>query len=224
MIQRLPRWAWMGAWALAGVAGMVNVVGLLGWDHQAITHLTGTTSMLAAAVASRNGSALVQSCGVLGSFVAGCVLSGILIQDSVLQIGRRYGYALVLESGLLVLAVPFLRGHDAIGLYLAAAACGLQNAMVTTYSGTVIRTCHVSGMFTDLGISLGHAIRGLPVDAPRLRLCLLVISGYFCGGVLGTWAFRRWAEGTLYLPAAVTALLASAYGGHRWIRKWIPGR
>lgn len=33
---------------------------------------------------------------------------------------------------------------------------GLQNAMMSTYSGAVIRTTHVSGMFTDLGIFLGH--------------------------------------------------------------------
>jgi len=42
MISRLPRWVWVGAWALAFIAGIVNVVGLLGFDHQTITHLTGT--------------------------------------------------------------------------------------------------------------------------------------------------------------------------------------
>ena len=36
----LPRWVWLGAGALAGVAGMVNVIGFLGFEHQAITHLT----------------------------------------------------------------------------------------------------------------------------------------------------------------------------------------
>ncbi|MBC8136414.1 MAG: DUF1275 family protein, partial [Fibrella sp.] len=51
MITKQPRWVWIGAWMLAFVAGMVNVVGLLGFDHQTVTHLTGTTSMLAAALA-----------------------------------------------------------------------------------------------------------------------------------------------------------------------------
>lgn len=44
MIAKLSRWVWGGAWALAFVAGMVNVVGLLGFEHQAVTHLTGTTT------------------------------------------------------------------------------------------------------------------------------------------------------------------------------------
>ena len=38
---QLPRWVWVGAAALSCVAGIVNVVGFLGFQHQAITHLTG---------------------------------------------------------------------------------------------------------------------------------------------------------------------------------------
>ena len=219
MISKLPYWAWLGAWALACVAGMVNVVGLLGLEHQAITHLTGTTSMLAAAVAEKDGAAVVQLCGVLGAFLTGCVLSGFIIQDSTLKIGRRYGVALLVESLLFIAAVPLLKGNNAAGLYLAASACGLQNAMVTTYSGTVIRTCHLSGMFTDLGIFLGHAIRGLRVDAPRLRMSLLIISAFFCGGVIGTRAYRRLGYATLYLPAAITGAMALTYGCHRLLHR-----
>ena len=49
MAERLATWVWVGASALALVAGMVNVVGYLGFEHQAITHLTGTTTLLGAA-------------------------------------------------------------------------------------------------------------------------------------------------------------------------------
>src|SRR6185295_10554858 len=134
MISKLPRWVWAGAWALAFVAGMVNVVGLLGFKHQAVTHLTGTTSMLAAALASLDGAAALHFAGIIGSFVAGTVLSGFLIQDSTLQLGRRYGLALLLESILLCVAVPLLKGNSIFGIYAASCACGLQNAMVSTYS------------------------------------------------------------------------------------------
>ena len=53
MISKLPRWVWSGGWALAFVAGMINVVGLLGYRRNAITHLTSNKSLLAAALASR---------------------------------------------------------------------------------------------------------------------------------------------------------------------------
>ena len=132
MISRLPRWIWSGAWSLAFVGGMVNVVGLLGFEHQAVTHLTGTTSMLAAAVASLDRGAALHFAAIIGSFVAGTVLSGFLIQDSTLQLGRRYGVALILESLLLCAAVPLLKANNIFGVYSASCACGLQNAMVST--------------------------------------------------------------------------------------------
>jgi uncharacterized membrane protein YoaK (UPF0700 family) len=212
MISRLPSWVWCGAWGLAFIAGMVNVVGLLGFEHQAVTHLTGTTSLLASAIAALDATAALHFAAIIASFVAGTVLSGFLIQDSTLQLGRRYGVALLLESALLCLAVPLLKRNQLFGIYAASCACGLQNAMVSTYSGAVIRTTHLSGMFTDLGIFLGHFLRGLPVDARRLRLCLLVISGFLCGGIAGAGAFRQLNYAALFIPGGLTAATAAAYG------------
>ncbi|EDY21758.1 protein of unknown function DUF1275 [Chthoniobacter flavus Ellin428] len=215
MISKLPSWVWAGAWALAFIAGFINVVGLLGFGHQAITHLTGTTSMLAAAVAALDGAAILHFGGILGSFFAGAVLSGFLIQDSALQLGRRYGIALLLGSLLLCLAVPLLNHSSAFGLYCASCACGLQNAMVSTYSGTVVRTTHLSGMFTDLGIFVGHSLRGLPVDVKRMRLCFLVISGFFSGGIASAAVFPHLGYSALFIPAACTALTSITYAIYR---------
>ncbi|MEA3188880.1 MAG: hypothetical protein QOD99_2710 [Chthoniobacter sp.] len=212
MISKLSRWVWAGAWALAFVAGIVNVVGLLGFEHQAVTHLTGTTSMLAAALAALDGSAALHFAAIIGSFVAGTVLSGFVIQDSTLQLGRRYGVALLLESLLLCAAVPLLDRNNSFGIYSASCACGLQNAMVSTYSGAVVRTTHLSGMFTDLGIFLGHAIRGLPVDWLRLRLCVLIIYAFLCGGIAGAVAFHHLGNASLFIPGGLTAITALAYG------------
>jgi len=212
MITKLPRWVWAGAWLLAFVGGMVNVVGLLGFEHQAVTHLTGTTTMLAAALASMDGAGAAHFAAIIGSFVAGTVLSGWVVQDSTLQLGRRYGVALVLEAMLLCVAVPLMEHRSIFGIYAAACACGLQNAMVSTFSGAVIRTTHISGMLTDLGIFLGHWLRGLPVDGKRLRLCFLVISGFLCGGITGTWAFHQFSYRALLIPASLTACTSLAYG------------
>ena len=77
--------------------------------------------------------------------------------------------------------------HPAMGALLAAMACGLQNAMATTFSGAAIRTSHLSGMFTDLGIGIGHALRGLPLQKRRLLLCLLIP---IIPGSARCWAYR----------------------------------
>jgi len=216
MLTKLPAWVWSGTWVLACIAGMVNVVGLLGFEHQAITHLTGNTSLLAAALARGDTRAIGHFAAILGAFVAGTIVSGFLIQDSTLQLGRRYGVALLLESLLLFASIPLLAAHSAYGMYAAACACGLQNAMVSAYSGAVVRTTHLSGMFTDLGIALGHALRGMPVDGKRLRLCAVVISGFLCGGMAGAVGFDVIAYDVLLVPASLTALAAIAYGVFRW--------
>jgi uncharacterized membrane protein YoaK (UPF0700 family) len=215
MISKLPRWVWAGAWALAFVAGMVNVVGLLGFQRQAITHLTGTTSLLGAAIAELDFTRAKHLLLMILSFLGGTVISGMLIPNSALQLGRRYGAALFLESIMLSAAVPLFKHHAEAGAYIASCACGLQNAMVSTYSGAVVRTTHLSGMFTDLGIFLGQVARRAPVDIPRLKLCFLVISGFLCGGIAGGFAFHRMGYNTLFVPSALTGVTAVAYGIYR---------
>ncbi|MDQ2702144.1 MAG: DUF1275 domain-containing protein [Pseudomonadota bacterium] len=215
MAERLAPWVWVGAAALACVAGIVNVVGFLGFQHQAITHLTGNTSLLGAAIVSGDLRGAWHLFGAIAAFVVGAALSGLIIQDSTLRLGRRYGVVLSLEAILLLAAVPlFQRGYIG-GVLCAAVACGLQNAMATTYSGAIVRTSHLSGMFTDLGIMLGHAARGMPLALRRLQMCMLVIAFFFIGGVAGAGLFAAIGYDALYLPAALTGITGVAYTAYR---------
>ena len=214
----LPRWVWLGAIALASVAGMVNVIGYLGFEHQAITHLTGTTSLLAASIANGDLRAASHLFGVVFAFVAGAVLSAMIVQDSTLHLGRRYGVVLLIESMLLLAAVPLFRHEQIWGALAAAMACGLQNAMATTYSGAVVRTSHLSGMFTDLGIGLGHALRGMPLQPRRLMLSGFIIGGFFAGGLIGALLFVRIGYDALYVPAALTGFTGMGYAVYRHLR------
>jgi uncharacterized membrane protein YoaK (UPF0700 family) len=212
---QLPRWVWIGAGSLACVAGMVNVVGFLGFEHQAVTHLTGTTSLLGAAIASGENRAALHLLGVAIAFMVGAAVSGMIIQDSTLRLGRRYGVMLTIESALLFLAVPLFKQQQVAGVLLAAMACGLQNAMATTYSGAVIRTTHLSGMFTDLGIGLGHALRGMPLPKRRLMLSAVIISGFLAGGVIGASLFHHLGYEALFAPAGLTGMVGIGYAGYR---------
>lgn len=211
MIAKLPRWIWAGTWGLAFTAGMVNVTGLLGFGHQAMTHLTGTMTLFSSALADLSWQDALHFAAAIGAFIGGCVASGLIVQDSTLHLGRRYGVALAAESALLWAAIPLMHRGSAAGIYCAAGACGLQNAMVSTYSGAVVRTTHLSGMITDLGIYLGHWLRGITVDRRRLKLCVTVISGYFAGGVAGAAAYRRLSYTALAFPAAFTLITAAVY-------------
>ena len=215
----LPRWVWTGAVVLAAVAGMVNVIGFLGFEHQAVSHLTGTTSLLGAALADGDLRAIAHLWGLLIAFCLGAMLSGMIIQDGALKLGRRYGVVLILEAMLLLAATPLFQRQLIWGALLAAMACGLQNAMVTTYSGAVVRTTHLSGMFTDLGIGLGHLLRGMPLQKRRLMLSGFIISGFLGGSVLGTWLFRHLQYNALLVPAALTGLVGGSYMVYRYCRR-----
>ncbi|MEH6490872.1 YoaK family protein [Halopseudomonas sp.] len=211
MISRLPRWVEGGAFALAFVAGSVNAVGLLGFSHQAVSHLSGTSTLLGLELARFDAAAAVHLLLVLLSFVLGALFSGVLIDSSALQSGRRYGVALLVETGLLLLAMLALHYNSVAGHYLASAACGLQNAMVTTYSGAIIRTTHVTGLFTDLGLMLGARLRGQTLDRRKLLLFLLLIGGFISGGCVGALGFGLLHFQVLLLPALLTAVMAVLY-------------
>ena len=208
---RLPPWVEVGAFLLAFLAGSVNAVGLLGFSHQSVSHLTGTSSLLGLALADLDLTVARHLLLTLLSFLAGAALSGVLITSTALRLGRHYGFSLLMEAILLILAMRSLQGGSDLGIYLASMACGLQNAMVTTYSGSIIRTTHLSGIFTDLGIMLGNRLRGIPLDVRRLLLFLLLIGGFVCGGLIGTLLFRALHFNALIVPAGLAALLALAY-------------
>lgn len=211
MLRQLPRWAWIGGGVLAFIAGSINAVGFMGFRHQPITHLTGTTTELGVALAQGQPGASLHWLLAIVFFVVGAMTSGFIVKQEVLQLGRRYGAVLLMESALLFVSVPLLRGDHDLGLYLAAMACGLQNAMVSTYSGAIFRTTHVTGIFTDLGIYLGQRLRGLDVDPLRIHLCLLVAGSFLGGAVVGTFGYRLMQERMLLVPAGLTGLSGLAY-------------
>ena len=215
VLRQLPRWAWIGGGMLAFIAGIVNAAGYMGFRHQSITNLTGSTSLLGVALGTADVGEAWHWALSIAAFVAGAVLSGLIVQQRTLKLGRRYGVALMLESVLLFAAVPLLDAGSPIGLYLAAMGAGLQNGMASTYSGMVFRTTHVSGMFTDLGIYIGQRLRWLEVDTQRILVCVLVTSTFLLGSIAGALLFRVLQERTLLIPAALTGLCGLSYGVYR---------
>ena len=211
MINQLPRWVEIGGFCLALIAGSVNAIALLGFNHQGVSHLSGSSSLLGVELAQGDTGAALHLLLILLSFVLGAAISGCVIGHQSLKLGRRYGVALLAESLALLLAMLMLeRGND-FGHYLASAACGLQNAMVTSYSGATMRTTHMTGMVTDLGIACGHFLRGERVDWYRFKLYGVLFSGFFVGGVIGTLGYGQFGYDTLFFPAALSGAAGLGY-------------
>lgn len=211
MISKLPRWVEYGAFILAMVAGLVNSIGLLGFQHQSVSHLSGTATLLGAGLINANFADTLHLALILFSFLVGSTISGYFVNSGALKLGRNYSGLLTLEALFLFGAIYFLSKDSIQGHYLASAACGLQNALATTYSGAVVRTTHVTGIFTDIGIMLGSKLRGQPFDKRKLLLFLLIIGGFISGGVIGAYFFKLLKFQALYIPASICLLLALSY-------------
>jgi uncharacterized membrane protein YoaK (UPF0700 family) len=217
--ERTPRWILLGAFMLTLGAGAVNAIGFLGVHHQGISHLTGTISLVGTRVAAAQWSDALAAGFIVGSFFFGAFLSAVIIRQNTLHMGRRYGVVLTLESALLFGAVYLFEGGTVAGAYLASIACGLQNAMATSYSGAVIRSTHMTGIVTDIGIACGHAVRGHPVDWFRMRLYGVLLGGFALGGIAGAAGYVRIGYRTLIFPAVLSGVSGLGYAGYKhWQR------
>ena len=218
MTSRLPQWVEYGALILAFIAGSVNAVGLMGFEHQAVSHMSGITTQLGTEFLTPDFPVMLHLLAIIASFVVGAAISGLILQGTTLKLGGRYGIALYVECALLMgAAFLLLDGVDA-GHYLASAACGLQNAMATTYSGAVVRTTHMTGLFTDLGIMIGSRFRGEPFEVRRAILYLLIITSFLAGGTAGAFLFLQ--IGFLALTVAAILCFVAAFGYRVTRRFW----
>ncbi len=211
MISKFPKWIEYGAFLLAFVAGSINAIGLLGFEHQSVSHLSGTATLLSTTILDGSLEATLHLAGILLSFFLGASFSGFLLHDTTLKLGKHYDTALVVESILIFGALFLLSQGSFYGHFAASAACGIQNSLATTYSGAVIRTTHLTGIFTDLGIMLGSFLRGKPFDKRRAVLFSLIIIGFILGGASGTYLFFLLKFNALVAPACICLILAFWY-------------
>jgi uncharacterized membrane protein YoaK (UPF0700 family) len=217
-------WLYAGGAFLAGLAGYVNAVSLVAVGL-VVSHLSGSASNLGADLVLPHKEAEAWPFAViLTSFFFGAASSGALLGSADLRPGRRYGFALILESGALFLGTRWLLAGDALtGAAALAFAMGLQNAMATTYRGLVLRTTHITGIVTDLGVMTGHIARREKVAGWRFVLLVSLFLGFAGGAVLGTMMFRWIGTGALWFPAGATLAAGVGYflwragrAGHLW--------
>jgi uncharacterized membrane protein YoaK (UPF0700 family) len=126
--------------------------------------------------------------------------------------------ALMLAFGLLGanLAV-FVEFFAPATVLLLCYMMGLQNAIITKVSNAEIRTTHMTGNTTDLGIELGKLFywnRGEATDEKvvanreKMRLLAGLIGLFVLGGFAGVLGFKRVGFGTTIPLAALLFIIA----------------
>ena len=209
---------------LALNAGFINAIGLLSLFNLAVSHVTGSTSNLGTAIARGDRAHAASMTLVIVSYFTGNVISGFLVNDEKLNPGhrRRYGLVLLVQAILLVAAIWFFKHERILANYAMAVACGLQNGMATRYSGATVRTSHMTGIVTDLGILFGQRMRGKSVSLWRVQLLSALFAAFLCGGILAGIVFQSWGYRALWISVFGTAAAGLSYSSY-YLFAWLLG-
>ena len=211
---------------LAFNAGAINAGGFLVL-HMYTSHMTGFASQLADGLVLGNTTLLLNALGALLAFLTGAAVCAILVNwGRQHRLHSVYALPLLLEAALLL---PFgLMGAITLTwstpfavpltVLLLAFMMGLQNAVASKTSGGSIRTTHMTGNITDLGMELGkmlywnrrshHAASAVHYDRPRMVTAGGLIGMFVLGGTVGALGFK-YVGFVCVVPLAVLLLALS---------------
>ena len=213
--------SWLAA-LLALVAGTLNSVGFVAVSVYT-SHMTGITASIADHLVLGSLSLVVVGGEALAAFIAGAMVCAVLFNW-----GRRRGLRSRFANVLLVEAVLVLgfggladqltwvhREH--VFVVVLCFTMGLQNALITKVSNAQIRTTHVTGMVTDIGIELGKLsyrsrMPGTPpvrADLSKLGMLAGLVTLFFIGGVLGAVGYLAAGFQILIVPALALLVVAA---------------
>jgi uncharacterized membrane protein YoaK (UPF0700 family) len=192
---------------LTVVAGALNAGGFLAIG-QYTSHMTGIVSAFADQLVLRNFAlAGIAACSWI-AFVAGAASTSLMVNYlRRADAGNPYAAPLLIEASLILLFGAFgsmLQERKMVDVSLAVITLcftmGLQNALITKISRAEIRTTHLTGLTTDLGIEIGKLLywNGKPADDKRapvkanidkLRVHTTLIASFLAGALAGALGF-----------------------------------
>jgi len=201
---------------LAAMAGAINAVGF-GVVGQYTSHMTGMVSTFGEHLVGGDGGAALAAGIAIAAFLSGAACCTVMVHHARHRgLHSEFALPLLLESSLIFVValtgledVAFARLHTWATICTLTFAMGLQNALITKISRGEIRTTHVTGIVTDLGIECGRALAkprephphdGFPAPFrfERARLLALLLFAFVLGCVGGTFAVRRCGLSTLF--------------------------
>lgn len=195
---------------LSFVAGMVNVSGFFAVGHLT-TNVTGHFAFFADEISQKNYDYAFVYLAFIFSFLCGAFFSS-LYTEAVSKRYPRYRYFVPVSFEILILTLVAQLPIAIIDHYPIEIACallfamGMQNALVTNISRSVVRTTHLTGLFTDLGIELSQLFFFKePSQQKRLRISirlrLVIIVFFFVGGLIGGFGYPHFGLKILLLAS-----------------------
>ncbi len=214
---------WM---SMAFQAGILNIGGFMAC-HRFVSHITGFATFFGYEVVNSDIGQVFGTLLVPMFFLLGSMLSGWLV-DLRLKLQKKPKYYIVFGIIFFLLLIVFLGGifgrfgkfgealefsRDYTLLILLCFTCGIQNGTIATVSRSVVRTTHLTGITTDLGIGLirilnRHKISEQIPDEGKANLMRLgIICSFGIGSILGGFLFSYWAYWGFLAPLMTSGIL-----------------
>lgn len=208
---------------LSFVAGATNAGGFLAVGRYT-SHMTGIVSSVADDVVLGHLDLALAGLACLVAFLLGAMCTAIMVNWGLRQhLRSSYSLPLMLESVALLVFGLFGAAIAAwsqvflpVTVVLLCFIMGLQNAVITKISKAEIRTTHITGLVTDIGIELGkwvylnrlHEPSPVRANRERLRIQTGLVMGFLLGGLLGAMGFKHWGYVTTVPLAGLLWLLS----------------
>ncbi|WP_298394138.1 YoaK family protein [Flavobacterium sp.] len=196
---------------LSFIAGIVNIAGVLS-VATLTTNVTGHFAFFAEEIALKNYSKAITILIYIFFFLFGAFTSNFIVEITSIKKPRiAHTLPMLLEIVLLAFVGLSQTLNPNNIAYLLLFAMGLQNALVTNISQSVVRTTHLTGLFTDLGIELSQLFfykkeAELKRLTRNISLRLSIITFFFIGCVLGGLLYETYKLKILILAAVVLFL------------------
>lgn len=185
MRQFSPTQIVLGGCLLAFGASFLNT-GFILDTGTSVSHLTGDISWIGSGLSkfgSGKGFHLINVAIATCGFITGATISGLLLHHPTLTIKMPYGRILSSLGACLLLAQLVHWEYPLAAIGIASAVCGVQNALASRYRGVILRTTHLTGIFTDFGIHLGMKLRGHSIESWKLLIPIFITFSFLVGAV-----------------------------------------
>lgn len=200
---------------LSGVAGVVNIVGVLKLNLLT-TNVTGHFAYFSEQLVFKNYRMALAYLFYILFFLFGAFVSS-LIMEWISKYKPQTSYVIPILIEIVILSIVGFSSllvsneHFLPSIILSSAllfSMGLQNALVSRVSQSVVRTTHLTGLFTDLGIELSQLFfyrnRSATIQLKKsIQLKVAIICCFFAGCILGGFAFPYFELKTLLLPVGL---------------------
>lgn len=225
---RVSKKVYIDWFLLCMVAGHVNAGGFLSCERF-VSHVTGFATLAGIDVVQGH---WLHALGVLSIplyFLIGVMLSAYLTEKHYVSRlhGNRFAPVFWLVGLLLLLAgvlgqsgqfgefgkVATLQ-QDYILLALLCGASGLQNAAISSASGYTVRTTHLTGITTDLGLGLVRYFFHPASEADKIKEKLatkiraVTIISFIFGSAIGAYSYLTMKYLGFLVPAAIAFYIA----------------